>query len=513
MAPSIRSFRGANHPPSSYKDPQLSPTLSAASTRASQLDFGEVGGPRVVVTRADLRESVAAYEQLLACAKAYRNALHALSGSATALAGALGECARVKGAGESGEGLLAASGLHYMVANSGQVLSDTLYRSFEVPLMTAYDSYVADIAARHAEYEALLKEKTAKIRETEAENMRRGKKKSRDLNQFRAALNKLQEQVAEVEVCKRTYYSEVLENETDVWSLIGGKVSLLVRSTMDLADRLASKATSDPVIESMLNEHPDPFDSYRLDRDEVRDVFTVLPPMNLGAGPSSAPLSKTGSMIEADKEAARPQEHDDYAVLTPKQLSKAPVSVSDVLGLNKQDDEDALTPRRREQVPRATTDMQDDEAPKGAASRSSHQPGHEVSHVEPAPSSSTASSPNVAPADSPALVDSLANSIASSVDPDTSLDAPSLTAERAPFSTGPSPSASPAPHSSSMRSSPRKSNARRRLSRVSEAQDPADPMAGDWGAPVYGRALSPGINGGSAYDSAEDEPQSGWQGA
>lgn len=43
--------------------------------------------------------------------------------------------------------------------------------------MTAYDSYVADIAARHAEYEALLKEKTAKIRETEAENMRRGKKK------------------------------------------------------------------------------------------------------------------------------------------------------------------------------------------------------------------------------------------------------------------------------------------------------------------------------------------------
>lgn len=83
-----------------------------------------------------------------------------------------------------------------------------------------------------------------------------------------------------------------------------------------------------------------------------------------------------------------------------------------------------------------------------------------------------------------------------------------------------------------MRSSPRSSNARRRLSRVSEAQDPADPMAGDWGAPVYGRALSPGMNGGSAYDSAEvrqsrvrsissgtdafarqDEPQSGWQGA
>lgn len=41
------------------------------------------------------------------------------------------------------------------------------------------------------------------------------------------------------------------------------QVALLLRSTLDLADRLASKATSDPVIESMLNEHPDPFDSYR----------------------------------------------------------------------------------------------------------------------------------------------------------------------------------------------------------------------------------------------------------
>lgn len=48
--------------------------------------------------------------------------------------------------------------------------------------MTAYDSYVADIAARHAEYETLLKEKTTKIRETEAENMRQGKKKVRSLS-------------------------------------------------------------------------------------------------------------------------------------------------------------------------------------------------------------------------------------------------------------------------------------------------------------------------------------------
>lgn len=50
---------------------------------------------------------------------------------------------------------------------------------------------------------------------------------------------------------------------TNAYILISPQVALLLRSTLDLADRLASKATSDPVIESMLNEHPDPFDSYR----------------------------------------------------------------------------------------------------------------------------------------------------------------------------------------------------------------------------------------------------------
>lgn len=61
MAPSIRSFRGSR-PPNSYKDPQLSPTLSATSigTSASQLraDFGDEGGPKVIVTRADVSSSL-----------------------------------------------------------------------------------------------------------------------------------------------------------------------------------------------------------------------------------------------------------------------------------------------------------------------------------------------------------------------------------------------------------------------------------------------------------------------
>ncbi|GAA6052873.1 hypothetical protein JCM3770_004387 [Rhodotorula araucariae] len=497
--PSLRAFR-SRRPPDSYKDPQLSPTLSATSTgtRASQLDFGAEGGPRVVVTRADLRESVAAYESLLATAKAYRNALIALSTASTALAGAMGDCARVKGAGEAGEGLLAASGLQYMVANTGQVLSDTLYRAFEVPLMTAYDTYVGDIATRHAEYEALLKEKTAKIRETEAENMRQGKKKTRNLDQFRAALAKLTEQVAEVEVCKRSYYSEVLTGETEMWGMIGGKVSLLVRSTMDLADRLASKATSDPVIEAMLSEHPDPFDSYRLDRDEARDVFTILPPMNLG---TSAAMSKSNSVAEADK-GKEPDGSETANTPTSRQLAKAPVSVSDVLGLTERGEElgapSAIEPARSAPTQDDASYRSSPSSPRHARRTSQGAPPP----AEPAPSSAS-SSPALAATDSPALPHS-----ASSLVTANPFDAPSLTTESAPFLTSTSPSAG----GKAVPTSPRKPGRRRGLSRVSEAHDPpADPMAGDWGVPVYGRSLSPGMNGGSGYDSGEDDPN-GWRG-
>ncbi|KAL8280318.1 hypothetical protein RQP46_007235 [Phenoliferia psychrophenolica] len=257
------------------------------------MDFGGDDGPRIVVTSAAGACSGSSRVRVLTSSLLSPYS-RAQSGSTTAFAGALEECARVKGAGESGDQLLAASGLQYMIANSNSVLSDTLYRQFEIPLLHAYDSYVLSVSTRHAEYEALLATRTAEIRQTEADNLKQGRKKSRDLSQFRQALEKLQEQVREVEVCKRSYYSETLEHETETWGMIGGKVALLLRSTLDLADRLSSKATSDPVIELMLAEHPDPFDSYRPESHEDRDVFTILPPLGMNLNLDFAQESRGG---------------------------------------------------------------------------------------------------------------------------------------------------------------------------------------------------------------------------
>ncbi|POY74514.1 hypothetical protein BMF94_2274 [Rhodotorula taiwanensis] len=486
MPASIRSSRSRPRPtPTTSFDtnPNASPTLTA-TTLASRLDLGD-DGPKVIVTRADLRDSISAYEHLLSTAKGYRNALIALSTASTALAGALGECARVKGAEDtSAENLMAASGLQYMVANSGQVLSDTLYRSFEVPLMTQYDSYVNEIAARHAEYEELLKEKTARIRETEAENMRRGKKKTRDLDQFRQALHQLTEQVAEVEVCKRTYYSEVLDGESQMWAMIAGKVALLVRSTLDLSDRLASKSTSDPVIESMLNEHPDPFDSYRLDRDEA-DVLTVLPPINL-VGSASTPVISPGksgngtalaTVLETEQsfQADADERDESERSALPQRLARTPVSVFDILGL-REPDEASRPPRLAEALHEESPHNKQDAETPPRVGRSRSRSG---SHL---PTPSSTSTPNSTATESPALEHSLSRS--ESFD-----EPPSLTIESAPF-VPPEHVAAVETPTKPVRSGP------------NESVDSEDPMAGDWGAPIYGRSLS--MHDGPEYDSGDD---------
>ncbi|GAA5967243.1 hypothetical protein JCM3765_001746 [Sporobolomyces pararoseus] len=494
MPASIKSSRGSNKPPpSSYRSPS-SPTLSAITT-ASQLDLGDEG-PRVIITRADLRDSVQAYEQLLGAAKAYRNALIALSSASTGLASALMECGRVKGAGESAEHLMAASGIHYMVANSGQVLSDTLYRSFEVPLMHAYDSYVNDIATRHAEYEALLSDKTAKIRQTEAENLKLGKKKTRDLNSFRQALAKLTEQVAEVDVCKRSYYSEVLTSETEMWSQIDHKVSLLLRSTLDLSDRLASKATSDPTIEAMLEEHPDPFDSYRLETDETRDVFTVLPPMNLGIA-SSGGGGAPKKILDSDRETVR-SGHDRRGSMdsnaSPRKEGKKAMTVSEVLGLNSTKEEEG-NGRRTPQDPTTATDQDEEQQEQSADSDFLSARLSEPSKPSPSGTSTPISS-----TDSPAL----------STPTQDPFSEPSLTEESAPFVTRPETSrtTSTASNASSAR---REREHGRRLSRVTEVEPvEADPMSGDWSAPTYERPLSSGMNGRDGYESEGDD--NGWRG-
>jgi hypothetical protein len=67
-------------------------------------------------------------------------------------------------------------------------------------------------------------------------------RKSRSLQTFRENLAILQRQVDELDRLKIAHYEEIVEHEDQVWNFVQGKVSMVVRSTMDVFDRLTSKA-------------------------------------------------------------------------------------------------------------------------------------------------------------------------------------------------------------------------------------------------------------------------------
>jgi hypothetical protein len=182
----------------------------------------------------------------------------------------------VKGCRGANAALAGGAGLQYLISNHEQLLADTVYRQFEIPLLEALDNYKLITADRLVQYEKSLHAQSDKIRKTEAENMKIGRRRKRDLQQFRTALAELQSQVDELDNIKLNYHEEVLEAEDENWETVLNKVAFVVRSQLDFYEKIAGKA-SDPVLEPLAMSIPDPFDAYGPPKEEGQ-LFSVLSP-------------------------------------------------------------------------------------------------------------------------------------------------------------------------------------------------------------------------------------------
>jgi len=261
MAPSIRR--------------SLSPTLSEATTRASDFEFDGK-----VITRADLRTSVQAYEQLITANRAYRTALLSLSVATATFADAIQACASLKGAEFTTASRNSTSaGFHHLFANHLHILADSMDKQFERPLEEMLATYRTQITERSATYEKSLRESSRIIRQAEERNIRLGRTKERNMASFKATLVVLQNQVQEIDRLKAEHYREVEDHEQKFADSVQGKVAVAVRSTFEIFERLTAKST-DPILETMLQSIPDPFDSYGSHETEDR-LFSVLQPLSL----------------------------------------------------------------------------------------------------------------------------------------------------------------------------------------------------------------------------------------
>ncbi|GKU04618.1 hypothetical protein FLAG1_07251 [Fusarium langsethiae] len=299
-----------------------SPVYSLASTAnpLSQFSLPLPPPPRsshAVLTKADLENSQQAYSDLVASAKSYRLALAALSTAASTFGSALEACARLKEAraepiGPSGstnmtasfstkgsctaDMLMSASGVHHLVANHQQILSETVYRSFEVPLLHDLDKWQTVIDDEEETYKHNIKAQSREIKRLEKEGMKLHKQRRRDVGRFRAHLVDLTTKLDGLTTLHADHARTLLRESQETSGRIVDASCSLVRAEVDIFESLARKGWSGGGLDDLLEKGQDLFateeDSANMGSGGGGDtpkLFSILPPKSI--------LADTGSEL------------------------------------------------------------------------------------------------------------------------------------------------------------------------------------------------------------------------
>ncbi|PBP23685.1 Phospholipid-binding protein [Diplocarpon rosae] len=236
--------------------------------------------PHAVLNKSDLEASQTAYTDLLSSAKAYRLALAALSVSASTFGSALEACARLKEARSdampasapgsmsnsfsakgscTADSLLAASGVHQLVANHQQILSETVYRSFEVPLLHELDQWRRRMEEEELGYQREAKSMSKEIRRMEKEGLRLHNQRKRDVGKFREHLVRLTGQLDALTGLSGGHSRGLLRDCQEMSKGIVECSAGLVRAEVDIFESLARKGWNGGGLDELLEKGRDLF--------------------------------------------------------------------------------------------------------------------------------------------------------------------------------------------------------------------------------------------------------------
>ncbi|KAK4043789.1 hypothetical protein C8A01DRAFT_43351 [Parachaetomium inaequale] len=333
----------ANSPPSptaSQLPPiPASPTYSYASTAnpLAQYNLPPPPPPRpsqhAVLTKTDLAHSQAAYADLLASAKAYRLALASLSTAASTFGAALEACARLKEARAepahlgppsgaplsnsfimtkdgtcTADTLLATAGLQHLVANHQHILSETVYRAFEVPLLHELDKWRGAVDDEEDSYARAVEAQSREIRRLEKEGVKMHRQRRRDVTQLRGHLVQLTARLDGLTVLHGEHARTLLRESQEASGRIVEASCSLVRAEVDIFESLARKGWTGGGLEEVLEKGVDLFAA-----EEEMDPGTrgggggggggggcILPPKSILADASGADTVRGGKDTRSD---------------------------------------------------------------------------------------------------------------------------------------------------------------------------------------------------------------------
>ncbi|KAH6981037.1 hypothetical protein BKA56DRAFT_586418 [Ilyonectria sp. MPI-CAGE-AT-0026] len=315
MASSPEQSRPASPTPSQLPPVPGSPVYSIASTAnpLSQFNLPLPPPPRpahAVLSKADLGLSQQAYSDLLSSAKAYRLALASLSTAASTFGSALEACARLKEAraepiGPSGatnmtasfttkgsctaDMLMSASGVHHLVANHQQILSETVYRSFEVPLLHDLDKWQTVIDDEEETYKQKVRAQSKEIKRLEKEGMKLHKQRRRDVARFRAHLVELTTKLDGLTTLHADHARTLLRESQETSGRIVDASCSLVRAEVDIFESLARKGWTGGGLDDLLEKGQDLFATEDDNTNyggaggsaETAKLFSILPPKSI----------------------------------------------------------------------------------------------------------------------------------------------------------------------------------------------------------------------------------------
>ncbi|KAF4122838.1 hypothetical protein GMORB2_7145 [Geosmithia morbida] len=333
--------RAVSPTPSQLPPVPSSPGGYSIASTANQLSTFSLPLPppprpsHTVLTAGDIERSQEAYAGLVSSAKEYRLALAALGTAASAFGSALESCARLKearaepigassirlGSGSGGGGggggsinmtasftnkaaakpctadtLMSASGVQHLVANHQQILSETVYRSFEVPLLDDLDRWRAVMDDEKDQYEQRVRAQSREIKRLEKEGLKLHRQRHRDVGRFRAHLVDLTHRLDGLTGLHADYSRTLLHESQETSARIVDASCSLVRAEIDIFESLARKGWSGGGLDDILDKGHDLFatDDLAVMDDDLDHPTTTL---GGGGGPSSSSSSKLFSIL------------------------------------------------------------------------------------------------------------------------------------------------------------------------------------------------------------------------
>lgn len=335
-----------------------SPTYSYASTAANPLSQYNLPPPpppqpaHAVLTKADLEHSQTAYTDLLSSAKSYRLALAALSTAASTFGSALEACARLKearadtllpspshnppgGGGDSGGGappfsmsssfhvapstctadaLLTVAGLQHLIANHQHILSETVYRSFEVPLLHELDKWRGAVDDEEEGYERAIAQQSKEIRRLEKDGLKlHRQQRRRDVAAFRSHLVQLTTKLDGLTTLHGEHARTLLRESQETSVRIVDASCSLVRAEVDIFESLARKGWTGGGLEDVLEKGVDLFANEDPVAVGTRGItgeshgnnnagtggglFSILPPKSILLADTAADHPRTESLL------------------------------------------------------------------------------------------------------------------------------------------------------------------------------------------------------------------------